>query len=163
MKNECHFPKCVSPQKLHETVMKQQTLAFKEQVQSELLVVGECPFVCIYAQMLFTNKLWLFQKDLAPDFGVFGFVNWSLSKVANSLKNLSIPLNLTLLSQLHTAHFSMGWRTCFQPSLENTGGKSPLQLTDRDWYFECVCAPMYLSASENTALPAAWMPALKSE
>lgn len=78
--------------------MKHQTLAFREQVQSELLVMGGCPCACIYAQMLFTNKLGLvFQNYLAPDFGVFGFVNLTnLSKVANSSKKLSISLNLTL-------------------------------------------------------------------
>lgn len=74
--------------------MKEQTLAFKEQVQSKLLVVRGCPCACIYAQMLFTNKLGLVcQNYLAPDFGVFGFVNLTdLSKVANSPQKLSIPL-----------------------------------------------------------------------
>lgn len=69
--------------------MKQQTLAFKKEVQSELLVVGGCPCAYIYAQMLFTNKLGLvFQKDLVLDFGMFGFVNLTnFSKVANSPKS----------------------------------------------------------------------------
>lgn len=66
--------------------------------------MGGCPCAYIYAQMLNTNKLGLvFQKDLAPGFGVFGFLKTNLTKVANSPQKLSIPLNLSLLSQLHNS------------------------------------------------------------
>jgi len=57
-------------------VQKQQTLAFKEQVRSELLVMGAYSCAYLYAQRLLTKILvFVFQKDLMPDFGVFGFVN----------------------------------------------------------------------------------------
>lgn len=129
--------------------MKQKTLAFKEQVQSELLVVGGRPCACIYAQMLFTNKLGLvFQNDLAPDFGVFGFVNLTnISKVVNSPKKLSIPLNLTLWSQLHSSSLQQGPRNM----VFNLLWKGQEERAHCSWQIEtdilwvCVCTHVHFS------------------
>lgn len=133
--------------------MKQQTLAFKEQVQSELLVLGGCPCACIHAQMLFTNKLGLvFQKDLAPDFGVFGFVNFTnLSKVANFPQKLSIPLNLPLLSQLHNSSLQLGLRdVVFSLLWKTQAERAPWGWQiETGILWECVCTHVRFSLRKH--------------